>query len=286
MKAGRLARILAGGGWLYPPLVLYVVAVSVIPIAFLLGSAFSMNTGLSTFEGPFGVDNFSEFFADDFYMGRLLYTLAVALGVTAVTVALAVPLTFLITSMASPWRTVWLVFLFASLALSEVLAVYAWQLLLSKSSGLPGWLEALGLVENARSWWPGFIPMLVVLVYYTLPVAVIILFPAIARLDPSRREAARTMGFKWPAIFLSVTLPSIRAPVMRTAMLCFLLNIGGFVVSQQLGRPEDWMFSVFIADFMRSFNVPLAVTLSLFLLLVAVAALAVMALIGREREPA
>ena len=43
----------------------------------------------------------------------------------------------------------------------------------------------------------------------------------------------------------------------------FLLNTGGFVISQQLGRPSDWMFSVFIADFMRSFNVPFAVALAL-----------------------
>ena len=47
----------------------------------------------------------------------------------------------------------------------------------------------------------------------------------------------------------------------------FLLNTGGFVISQQLGRPSDWMFSVFIADFMRSFNVPFAVALALCLLL-------------------
>ena len=49
----------------------------------------------------------------------------------------------------------------------------------------------------------------------------------------------------------------------------FLLNTGGFVISQQLG-----VFGldvlVFIADFMRRFNVPFAVALALCLLLTVV----------------
>lgn len=266
----------------YPPLVAYVVVVSALPVLFLIVAAFAENDPTGLFRWEFGLQNFKELFVDDFYAGRLLYTVGVALGVTAVTTLLAVPLTFFIVQLPHLWRTTWLVLLFSSLALSEVLAVYAWQLLLSKASGVPGWLEAIGLLESPSSWWPGLMPMLVVLVYYTMPVALIVLFPPLSRLDPSQREVARTMGFPWHRIFFSVTLPSIRGAVARTAMLCFLLNIGGFVISQQLGEPGDWMFSVFIADFMSSFNVSIAVTMSLLLLVVAIACLGVMAMLGRD----
>ncbi len=267
---------------LYPPLIVYLILVSILPFVFLLLAAFAQNDAAGMFSWDLRLDNFRELFGDSFYVGRMFYTLCVALGVTLVTLGLAVPFTFLILELGHFWRTTWLVALFSSLALSEVLAVYAWQILLSKSTGLPGWLALLGLVSGEESWWPGLGAMLVVLVYYTLPVAIIILFPAFTRLDPALREVARTMGLSSWRAAIFVTLPAIREPVTRTAMLCFLLNIGGFVVSQQLGRPSDWMYSVFIADFVSSFNVPLAVTMSLMLLAVAVCALFVFALLGRE----
>ena len=63
----------------------------------------------------------------------------------------------------------------------------------------------------------------------------------------------------------------------------FLLNTGGFVISQQFGRPSTG--ARFIADFMRSFNVPFAVALALCLLLTVVLLVGVTYLLfGRQGE--
>jgi putative spermidine/putrescine transport system permease protein len=173
--------------------------------------------------------------------------------------------------------------LLASLALSEVLTAFAWQLLLSHSSGIPGWLSYAGIISGDKSWWPSFPAMFVVLVYFSLPIAMILLLPAIRRLDPFLKESAYTMGFSKIAVFFLILLPSLRGPIFQTAMLTFLLNIGGFVISQQLGKPSDWMFAVFIADFMRTFNIPFAVALSFCLLIAVLLCLAIANLIfGRK----
>ena len=98
----------------------------------------------------------------------------------------------------------------------------------------------------------------------------VMLLPPVSRMDRSFADSARMMGFSKIEVFLKITLPILRKPIFQTGLLMFLLNTGGFVISQQLGRPSDWMFSVFIADFMRSFNVPFAVALALCLLLTVV----------------
>lgn len=252
------------------PVLLFVLLTSVLPICFLLSNAFS-ESGTPLDQGVgWSLENFREIFYDSYYVGRMLYTVALVVLVSVLTLMVAMPLTIVIARLKNFWRSTWVVLLLASLALSEVLTAYAWQIILSKSSGLPGWLEKLGLLTDANSWWPGFPAMLLVLIYFSIPIAMVMLLPPLSRMDGSLSDTARMMGFSKIEVFWRVTLPVLRRPIFQTGLLLFLLNSGGFVISQQLGRPSDWMFSVFIADFMRSFNVPFAVALALCLLLTVV----------------
>lgn len=252
------------------PVLLFVLLTSVLPICFLLSNAFS-ESGTSLNQGVgWSLENFREIFYDSYYVGRMLYTVALVVLVSVLTLMVAMPLVIVIARLKNFWRSTWVVLLLASLALSEVLTAYAWQIILSKSSGLPGWLERLGLLTDANSWWPGFPAMLLVLIYFSIPIAMVMLLPPLSRMDGSLSDTARMMGFSKIEVFWRVTLPVLRRPIFQTGLLLFLLNSGGFVISQQLGRPSDWMFSVFIADFMRSFNVPFAVALALCLLLTVV----------------
>ena len=253
----------------YLLLALYCVIVSFAPLLFLFTTAISNTDSLTGKVISFGLANFQEVFYDAYYALQIVYTLGLVSAITAVTLSLAVPLTLAISKLKNGARSAWVVMLLASLALSEVLTAFAWQLLLSHSSGIPGWLSYAGMISGDKSWWPSFPAMFIVLVYFSLPIAMILLLPAIRRLDPFLKESAYTMGFSKIAVFFLILLPSLRGPIFQTAILTFLLNIGGFVISQQLGKPSDWMFAVFIADFMRTFNIPFAVALS-FCLLVAV----------------
>lgn len=267
----------------YLLLTLYCVIVSFAPLLFLFTTAVSTTDPLTGEVLSYGLANFQEVFYDAYYAIQIAYTVGLVAAITVVTLSMAVPLTLAIAELKNGARSAWVVMLLASLALSEVLTAFAWQLLLSHSSGIPGWLSYAGIISGDKSWWPSFPAMFVVLVYFSLPIAMILLLPAIRRLDPFLKESAYTMGFSKIAVFFLILLPSLRGPIFQTAMLTFLLNIGGFVISQQLGKPSDWMFAVFIADFMRTFNIPFAVALSFCLLIAVLLCLAIANLIfGRK----
>ena len=264
-------------------LVLYCIIVSFAPLLFLFTTSVSTTDPLTGQVISYGLNNFQEVFYDTYYAVQIAYTVGLVSAITFVTLSMAVPLTLAIAKLKNVARSVWVVMLLASLALSEVLTAFAWQLLLSHSSGIPGWLSYAGIISGDKSWWPSFPAMFVVMVYFSLPIAMILLLPAIRRLDPFLKESAYTMGFSKIAVFFLILLPSLRGPIFQTAMLTFLLNIGGFVISQQLGKPSDWMFAVFIADFMRTFNIPFAVALSFCLLVAVLLCLAIANLIfGRK----
>ena len=264
-------------------LVLYCIIVSFAPLLFLFTTSVSTTDPLTGQVISDGLNNFQEVFYDTYYAVQIAYTVGLVSAITVVTLSMAVPLTLAIAKLKNVARSAWVVMLLASLALSEVLTAFAWQLLLSHSSGIPGWLSYLGIISGDKSWWPSFPAMFVVMVYFSLPIAMILLLPAIRRLDPFLIESAYTMGFSKIAVFFLILIPSLRGPIFQTAILTFLLNIGGFVISQQLGKPSDWMFAVFIADFMRTFNVPFAVALSFCLLIAVLLCLAIANLIfGRK----
>ena len=264
-------------------LVLYCIIVSFAPLLFLFTTSVSTTDPLTGQVISYGLNNFQEVFYDAYYVVQIAYTVGLVSAITVVTLSMAVPLTLAIAKLKNVARSAWVVMLLASLALSEVLTAFAWQLLLSHSSGIPGWLSYLGIISGDKSWWPSFPAMFVVMVYFSLPIAMILLLPAIRRLDPFLIESAYTMGFSKMAVFFLILIPSLRGPIFQTAILTFLLNIGGFVISQQLGKPSDWMFAVFIADFMRTFNVPFAVALSFCLLIAVLLCLAIANLIfGRK----
>ena len=264
-------------------LVLYCIIVSFAPLLFLFTTSVSTTDPLTGRVISYGLNNFQEVFYDTYYAVQIAYTVGLVSAITLVTLSMAVPLTLAIAKLKNVARSAWVVMLLASLALSEVLTAFAWQLLLSHSSGIPGWLSYLGIISGDKSWWPSFPAMFVVMVYFSLPIAMILLLPAIRRLDPFLIESAYTMGFSKMAVFFLILIPSLRGPIFQTAILTFLLNIGGFVISQQLGKPSDWMFAVFIADFMRTFNVPFAVALSFCLLIAVLLCLAIANLIfGRK----
>lgn len=264
-------------------LVLYCIIVSFAPLLFLFTTSVSTTDPLTGQVISYGLNNFQEVFYDTYYAVQIAYTVSLVSAITVVTLSMAVPLTLAIAKLKNVARSAWVVMLLASLALSEVLTAFAWQLLLSHSSGIPGWLSYLGIISGDKSWWPSFPAMFVVMVYFSLPIAMILLLPAIRRLDPFLIESAYTMGFSKMAVFFLILIPSLRGPIFQTAILTFLLNIGGFVISQQLGKPSDWMFAVFIADFMRTFNVPFAVALSFCLLIAVLLCLAIANLIFGRR---
>lgn len=77
-------------------------------------------------------------------LGSLLNSLQLALLVAAVSLVLGYPLTFLITRMGRKGQVAWLLFLLATLSLSDVLTAFSWQVMLSKRVGLSNLFVALG----------------------------------------------------------------------------------------------------------------------------------------------
>ena len=218
------------------------------------------------------------------FLDALLYSVGLALAVGALSLLIGFPFAYLIARMPRRLRVAWLIFLLSTLALSEVLVTFAWQIMLSKRIGLSNLLVLAGLMERPDSLAPSAGAVVSCLLYLILPLTVLTLYPSLSRFDASLTEAARTMGASPLRAFTGVVIPIIRAPLVSAFVLAAVLAVGSYVAPVTLGRPQDWTLAILITrTALGGMDMPGAAAIAMLLLAATVALALMTAWIGRGR---
>ena len=240
-----------------------------IPFFIMLVVSFFARTE-STYEPGFEFTHYARFFSP-LFTTHLLVSVQFSVLASILSVAAAVPFTYFISRFRRRPQVIALVFLLCVLTLSEVIVAYSLSVVMSRSSGLPSFVEWLGLIDRARSWYPGYLANLFGLSFFNIPFAVLILFPSCTRLDRELTEAAQTMGASPIRSFTTIVLPLLDRTIMAALVLLFVFTMGAFVTPTWLGRPEDTMMAQLIANqALNRGNIPFAAALSMFFMAVTI----------------
>jgi putative spermidine/putrescine transport system permease protein len=218
-------------------------------------------------------------------LGALFESVQLAVIVGVISVGLGFPLTWLIARMRRRLQVVWLVFLLATLSLSDVLISFSWQVMLSKRIGLSNVFVALGLMDAPESLTPSTGAVIACLVYLVLPFTVLTLFPVLSRLNYDLIEAARTLGASPFRAFASVVVPMTKGPAMISFVIALVLTVGTYVPPLVLGRPQHWPMAVLIGSAaLAGHDLPRASAMSFVLLAATVVLAAAAARAVRVRQ--
>lgn len=197
--------------------------------------------------------------ATPLFARTVAFSLGLALTTAAITIAIAFPAAFFISRMRRKDQVAWLVYLLGALSLSEVLIVFAFQVLLSTSGGLAKAFAAVGLISAGESLYPNFPAVLLCLVYLVLPYVILFFYPAVSQLDEDVAHAASTMGSPPLRTFVGVTIPMMRGQIATAALLVVVFTVGAYVTPLVLGKPQTWTLAIHInTAAMSSGNIPLA----------------------------
>jgi putative spermidine/putrescine transport system permease protein len=192
------------------------------------------------------------------FLRPLATSFALALATAVIAVGVAFPVTWLIARLRRRAQVAWLVCLLTSLSLSEVLIVFAWQTLLSARVGLTAPLVWLGVLQRPVSLSPSLGAALACLVYLVLPYVILLLYPAVSRLDPEIPQAAATMGASPARAFLTVVAPILRAPLITAALGVMVTTVGAYLTPLVLAKPQQWTVGIVISrSVMEDGNAPL-----------------------------
>lgn len=199
---------------------------------------------------------------------RILGRSLVVAGVTsAISIALAYPLSFWIASKPRRTRYLWLSLVVVPLCTNVVVRTYAWRLILHPAMP-PAQLAAwLGLIDEHAGLYPSTFAVYLGMVTVLLPFAVLPLYTNVEKLDWSIVEAARDLGAGKARTFLHAVVPQTLPGLTVAVLLTFVPAMGMFVVPDLLGGGKFALVgNVIEQQFKQSRNWPLGAALSLTLM--------------------
>ncbi len=261
----------------------------------------------------FDLSNYQRFFVgidwpnsvSFLYAQKLSYSLYYAAIASVVAIAFAFPFTYLLTRQSRRSQTLWLIFLLSSLSLSEVFIVMGWDVLLSNRSGLPmlfresgltDWLKEIGWFDVLRDWGlanprnvkfkTSEFATILALTYLVWPYAVILLYPALGRIDNHMIDAARTMGASPLTVIWTVVIPIIRVPLFGATLLLFVFLLGAYVTITVFADPAKQTLTISIYEAIRgsTLNAPFGAAQAIVLLTTASIMLAASIRLARFTE--
>jgi putative spermidine/putrescine transport system permease protein len=272
-------------GWLLPVVpTVFLVVFFLVPFTIMLAVSFFHRVEGAFFEPAFELDNYARFL-DPFYVGILKFSVALSASAAALAVAIAFPFTYILTRMSRRTQIVALVLLLAVLSLSEVIIGFSWSTLLSRTAGVSNLFVSLGLLEKPASYYPSLPAVILGLVYLSFPYTVLVLYPALSRLDPELPEAARMMGASPRRTFFTVVVPMLRRSIISTLILVFVFTLGAYILPQTLGKPPHWTLSVNITDqAIFQANLPFAAAMAIFMLIVTLVMIALTLMLDQKKS--
>ena len=178
--------------------------------------------------------NYAALLSRPVYGVMALRTLGGALIVTAVTLLLAFPYAWLMVRTARPaLRRLLLISLFLPFFIGQVVRAYGWLVVLGQQGLANSLLAGLGLPPLTILYtFPG---VLVGLVQYMLPFAVLMLAPALTAVPEEVELASAGLGATPPRTLLRVVLPLARPGLVAAGVVVFTLTLTDFAMPEIMG---------------------------------------------------
>jgi iron(III) transport system permease protein len=214
------------------------------PVArvFALSFVGPANTGLT-------LANYAHVLSAAFYRASVINSLLIGAAATVATIAIGVPMAFVLARVAVPGRALVLALSTLPLALPSFVGAYAWVLLLGRAGLVTQALRAAGLPHPTIYGTPGLV------LVYTLTMFPYVLLPTLAAfkaVDVSIEEAGQGLGASRWRVFWTVTIPVVMPAILSGGLLVMMEALENFGVPFVLAEDKPIMaveaYKLFIGE--------------------------------------
>ncbi|MBA2633700.1 MAG: ABC transporter permease [Chloroflexi bacterium] len=248
----------------------WLAAFFVLPL--LLIGAFSLRGGAGALgpAEPWAVsfEQYAEALDTPAFMRLLGVSVLMAVGIAGLATLLAYPIAYFLAFRAGARAPLFLTLLLVPFAVSYLLRVMAWKLMLGPEGGINSLLATLGLTDDPLELLLYSRPAVIItLVYVWIPFATLPIYAAMQRVDRSHLEAAADLGAGPWARFWRVTVPLSVPGALATFFMVFIPTVGEYVTPTLVGGADGIMYGNIIQGFFtRSANWPLGSAMAMIML--------------------
>jgi putative spermidine/putrescine transport system permease protein len=247
--------------WPIYPLLLFVVALFIIPVAQILF--------LSAFDaaGDLSPENYARIAKTPVYLQTLVITFKIAGWTTLFAILAGYPVAYFLANSPSRLRDSLTLLVLMPFWTSFLVRTFAWMILLGRNGAVNRLLTALGIIDAPLSLIFNFTGVMIGMVHAMMPLAILAMLSVMQNIDTTLVRAARTLGARggqsfW-RIYFRLSLPGVAA----AGLLVFITALGFFITPALLGgRRETMLAQVIISVIQEVLNWRFAGALSVVLL--------------------
>lgn len=186
----------------------------------------------------FSLDNFHEVFSSPLLPKGVLNTLLLGLGSTAVSLLVAIPLTWLVHRTTLRFKQTSITVIFLTSLLPGFVMIMGWIMLLGPHVGLINQALRLVIPVEAGPLSPYNIPFMIFLQgISSAPVLFLMLGGAFMAIDPSLEESAEASGMSKFQVFRHISLPLLKPSIVAGALFVLMMALSSFEIPALLGAP-------------------------------------------------
>lgn len=220
---------------LAPVLIVIVGFLTVCPVVMLFLGSFS--EGLGAF-GTFTLSKYINSYTDPEFAEIILNTVIFTVGSAVVATALALFLAYLNTRTNIPFKFLFRIISLVPMMVPHILFAVSWVLLLNPSNGMINLFlrQAFGFEGVSLNIYT-LQGMILVEGLLDLPIAYLVIAPAMSAFDVSLEESSRVCGASNARTLFRITLPVLRPAILAAATLVIVRSMASFAVPSVIGMP-------------------------------------------------
>ena len=227
-------------GWvLVAPFLLLVVALYLGPIANILW--------LSVTDPAPGLGNYAKLYESDALPRIIWTTLRICIVTTVFSVLLGYSIAYAMVHCHQKQKNYMLTLLLVSFWISILVRTFSWLMLLGRNGLVNNTLESIGIISEPIAFMRNELGVLIGMVHYMVPYAVLPLLVNMQSLDTRVMDASRNLGATGAQTFWRVYLPLTTPGVVASTLLVFILSLGFYVTPAVLGGGKVLMIAEYIS---------------------------------------
>jgi len=252
--------------FLTPSLIAIVGFLTVCPVVMLFFGSFS--EGLGAF-GKFTLEKYVRSYTDPAFAHIIVNTAIFTIGSAFVATILALFLAYMNTRTNIPGKFLFKIISIIPMMIPHILFAVSWVLLLNPSNGMLNLLlrQTFGLEESPFNIYT-LRGMILVEGLLDLPIAYLVIAPAMSSFDVSLEESSKVCGASNLRTLGRVTLPVLRPAILAAVSLVVVRSLASFAVPSVIGMPgriyvlATHIYRIIATGFATDYGMAAAVSMS------------------------
>lgn len=221
------------------PAVLLIALIYVLPIAQVLV--------LSVTEPVTGLGNYEQLLGSRAVARVVKTTLEVSLWTTVLTVAASYIVAYALVQMQPGARRIALFMVLVPFWISVLVRAFAWITILRREGIINLAVTGLGLVEEPLQLVHNRTGVIIGMVHYMMPFAVLLIFANLAGIDRRIMQAGRSLGARPATVFWKLWVPLSAPGIAVATLFVFIFSLGFLITPALLGAGRTVMVAEYIS---------------------------------------